>query len=142
MTGRGAGYCAGYGVPGYLNPVPGRGFGFGFGRGRGWFGRGRGWGRWFYGAGWPGWAPYAWGPGVPPAPSTATESQFLKQEAEALRRQLDAINKRLDDASLTPSTSASTNFPPKRPRKGNSSCRPAAGGPSCGSRPATYMAGV
>ncbi|MGI6207796.1 MAG: DUF5320 domain-containing protein, partial [Anaerolineae bacterium] len=28
MTGRGAGYCAGYGVPGYANPVGGRGFGF------------------------------------------------------------------------------------------------------------------
>jgi len=27
-TGRAAGYCAGYGVPGYLNPMPGR-FGYG-----------------------------------------------------------------------------------------------------------------
>jgi hypothetical protein len=26
MTGRAAGYCAGYPVPGYMNPVPGRGF--------------------------------------------------------------------------------------------------------------------
>jgi len=71
MTGRAAGFCAGYPVPGYMNPVSGRaGFygvgmpafgpygagaygygmpyggwlrrGFGFGRG---FGRGRGWGR-------------------------------------------------------------------------------------------------
>lgn len=24
MTGRAAGYCAGYGVPGYVNPIPGR----------------------------------------------------------------------------------------------------------------------
>jgi len=24
MTGRAAGYCAGYGVPGYMNPLPGR----------------------------------------------------------------------------------------------------------------------
>ena len=24
MTGRAAGYCAGYGVPGYMNPIPGR----------------------------------------------------------------------------------------------------------------------
>jgi len=73
MTGRAAGYCAGYPVPGYLNPVPGRGWfgvgrggfpwgwgrgrffgrGFGFGRGRG---RGRGW--WGFGFG-PGWGvPY------------------------------------------------------------------------------------
>jgi len=33
MTGRSAGFCAGYGVPGYSNF--GRGFGTGFGRSRG-----------------------------------------------------------------------------------------------------------
>lgn len=42
MTGRGAGYCAGYSVPGYLNTGFGygrrRGRGFGRGRGRGWYG--------------------------------------------------------------------------------------------------------
>ena len=32
MTGRGAGFCAGFAVPGYANPI---GYGFGFGRGRG-----------------------------------------------------------------------------------------------------------
>ncbi|RLD18829.1 MAG: hypothetical protein DRI36_00450 [Caldiserica bacterium] len=49
MTGRAAGYCAGYPVPGYMNPIPGRGF-WGWGRGWGWFGRGFGfWGR---GRGW------------------------------------------------------------------------------------------
>ena len=63
MTGRAAGYCAGYGVPGYINPVAGRGqtpagfFGpryeMRYGRGRGFgrgFGRGRrrgGFGRWW-----------------------------------------------------------------------------------------------
>lgn len=26
MTGRAAGYCAGYPVPGFMNPIPGRGF--------------------------------------------------------------------------------------------------------------------
>ncbi|MGB9797357.1 MAG: DUF5320 domain-containing protein, partial [bacterium] len=31
-TGRGAGFCSGFPVPGYLNPIPGRGF---WGRGRG-----------------------------------------------------------------------------------------------------------
>ena len=57
MTGRAAGYCAGYPVPGYANPIPGRGLGFrlrsGFaggyggqvGRGLGLgFRGGRGWG--------------------------------------------------------------------------------------------------
>ena len=39
MTGRGAGYCAGYSVPGFMNPA--RGFGGGMAR------RGRGWGRGF-----------------------------------------------------------------------------------------------
>jgi len=50
MTGRAAGYCAGYPVPGYMNPIPGFGFGrgWGMGFGRGW-GRGRGFG---FGRGW------------------------------------------------------------------------------------------
>ena len=29
MTGRGAGYCAGFGQPGFANSIPGRRFGFG-----------------------------------------------------------------------------------------------------------------
>ena len=33
-TGRAMGYCAGFGMHGSANPIPGRG-GFGFGRGRG-----------------------------------------------------------------------------------------------------------
>ncbi len=39
MTGRAAGYCTGYPVPGYANPRRGYGRGFGRGWGRG-FGRG------------------------------------------------------------------------------------------------------
>ena len=42
MTGRGAGYCAGYPMPGYANPQGGRGVAPGYGRG---FGRGGGRGR-------------------------------------------------------------------------------------------------
>lgn len=35
MTGRGAGYCAGFSRPGFANPIPGRGWpGFGRGQGR------------------------------------------------------------------------------------------------------------
>ncbi|MBN1602557.1 MAG: DUF5320 domain-containing protein [Chitinispirillaceae bacterium] len=41
MTGRGAGVCAGYSTPGFMNVLPGRG-GMGFGRGRG-RGFGMGW---------------------------------------------------------------------------------------------------
>ena len=44
MTGRAAGYCAGYSVPGYSNPTIGYGRGRGRGHGRG---LGRGWGRGF-----------------------------------------------------------------------------------------------
>ncbi|HQO74466.1 MAG TPA: DUF5320 domain-containing protein, partial [Candidatus Marinimicrobia bacterium] len=51
MTGRAAGFCAGYNVPGYANPYVGRGFGGGMGRGRG-----RGFRHWFYATGLPRWA--------------------------------------------------------------------------------------
>ncbi|MFO8015327.1 MAG: DUF5320 domain-containing protein [Phycisphaerae bacterium] len=106
MTGRAAGYCAGYGTPGYVNPIPGRGGGWGFGRGGGW-GRGRGgWGRrnWFYATGLPGWQRAAqgmpaWG-GVPfgaAAPTPEAEKQFLSQQVEALQQQLDAARQRLDE---------------------------------------------
>ena len=50
MTGRGAGYCAGYDRPGYMNP----GFGYrAFGRGG--FG-GHGYRHWYYATGLPFWA--------------------------------------------------------------------------------------
>jgi hypothetical protein len=64
MTGRAAGYCAGYPAPGFMNPYVGwgRGFGRGLGRGRGFWGRGRG--RGFYLTGLPGWA--RWGPSAYP----------------------------------------------------------------------------
>ena len=52
MTGRGAGYCAGYGFSRPMNPVGGRGGAFGFGRGLGLgCGLGRGVCRGWYGAG-------------------------------------------------------------------------------------------
>jgi hypothetical protein len=101
MTGRGAGFCAGYGVPGYANPIPGRGLGLGWGRAGG----GRGWRHWYYATGLPGWARYGWAPawGAPPAafgpypaaPSREQEAQWLKAQAEALKQQLDAISQRI-----------------------------------------------
>jgi hypothetical protein len=49
MTGRAAGYCAGYAAPGYMNAGAGCGMGFGGNRGRG--GAGRGWRNQFYATG-------------------------------------------------------------------------------------------
>jgi hypothetical protein len=101
MTGRAAGYCAGYGIPGYMNPIPGRGFGFGFGWGRGgWRGRGRGWRYSFYAAGLPGWLGSGWRslPGYPAA-TPAAEREYLDDLAKALQDQLDGIKKRLDQLS-------------------------------------------
>ena len=118
MTGRGAGYCAGYPVPGYMNPIPGRGwYGMGFGRGRGWFGRGggRGWRNWFYATGVPGWArsgvgPVGWGGWTPyPVPygygpelSPQQEKEMLQSQADLLKQQIEDIQERiraLEDAA-------------------------------------------
>ncbi len=105
MTGRAAGYCAGYSVPGYMNPIPGRGRGW-FGFGRGW-GRGRSWGRGFgWGRGWFGYGPALGYPyGVTPYfgnPYAAEftpqqESEMLKKEAKALQDEIDSINQRINE---------------------------------------------
>jgi len=97
MTGRAAGFCAGYNVPGFMNPVGGRGY---WGRGRG-MGRGRGfwWAR--AGYGWPLWGgainPYAYG-GAPSAPNVTAqqELEYLREQAEYLKESLDEINKRVE----------------------------------------------
>ena len=101
------GYCSGYDAPGYTNPGPGFGRGMGWGRGawgagRGWGGGGRGWRHRYYATGVPGWA---W-PGFAPAreygpywdPMTREqETDLLKNQAQALKQELDAITKRLDE---------------------------------------------
>ena len=98
MTGRGAGYCAGYPAPGYANPGPGRGWGFGYGRG---FGRGRGWGRGFgrrFGFGWEAY-PYAYGSpyGYPANVTPKQEADMLRAEAKAMQEEISAINQRVKD---------------------------------------------
>ena len=95
MTGRGLGWCNPYGAFGRGWRGRGRGRGLGFGRG---FGRGRGFGwRWFAGT-----SPY--GPYYPPYnPSyeppyqmrPEEEVNMLKENAEALREELNAIEKRI-----------------------------------------------
>lgn len=102
MTGRTAGYGGGYGVPGYMNPISGRGFGPGFGGGRGrWGGGGHGWRHWYYATGLPGGLRSGWW-GVPPYSAAATpaaERQYLEDLAKSLQGQLDDIKKRLDELS-------------------------------------------
>lgn len=110
MTGRAAGYCAGYPVPGYMNPIPGRGRGFGrgWGRGAGW-GRGRGWGRGaypyapgYYGAPYAGSydeAPYG-NPYYPPMTSQQ-ESDMLKEQAKAMQEELKSVNERISELEST-----------------------------------------
>jgi len=102
MTGRGAGFCAGFAMPGNENPVPGRGFGLGFGRGRGAWSRGcggggRGWRNMFYATGQPGWMRF----GATAAPvanaDPALEKQALKNQADYLQGELDSIRKRLEE---------------------------------------------
>ena len=97
MTGRGAGYCAGYSVPGYMDPIPGYGFGRGFGRGRGrGFGRGIGWGRFYQPT-----VPFAAAPypyNIPYAqPSPQEERTILENQMNALQDQLDSIKQRLTE---------------------------------------------
>lgn len=96
MTGRAAGFCGGYPVPGYMNPIPGRGF-WGRGRGMGW-GRGRGWRRRFYGA-YPGWAPgapvHGPTPFAPTAPSREQELEALKGQAEHFTSAVEDIKARI-----------------------------------------------
>ena len=126
MTGRAAGYCAGYPTPGFMNPIPraGRGFGLGWGRGFGrGRGRGRGWSRGF-GRGW--WTyppqyrfpypppPYARASdplqspyGYPPMAKPQSEEQEIaaleqyKDELEAdkadLEQELGAVESRIEE---------------------------------------------
>ena len=73
MTGRGAGYCAGNAAPGFAN-----------------WGPGRGWRHMFYATGLPGWMRF----GTASAPEQ--ELAALKAQAESLKNQLDAINRRVE----------------------------------------------
>jgi hypothetical protein len=96
MTGRGAGICAGVGMPGYETAGPGRGFGMGYGRRR----RNR-----FYATGIPGWMRFS-GRYAGPYQNldSGMERQSLKNQAEALQSELNAIKKRLSE--IDPGTSA------------------------------------
>lgn len=78
MTGRGAGFCAGYNTPGYISG----GGGFGRGPGRGFRFRSsraaRGWFPWF-------------------RQESGTEQQALSEELSALKEQMTQIEKRMEE---------------------------------------------
>jgi len=116
MTGRAAGYCAGYSAPGFMNPIPGGGFGLG--RGRGGFGRGLGLGfrggRGRMGAMPPAWGAYYNAPPYPQppvagagtaapyyapasgAPSHEQEAEMLKEQAQYLQDMLENVQQRIN----------------------------------------------
>jgi len=84
MTGRGAGYCAGYAAPGFARPGFGRGMGMGFRRGRGGY-------RMQY-------MPpvYPDNPAPPAVDMTPEENvQMLKNQAAQLSQTLENINKQI-----------------------------------------------
>jgi len=91
-TGRAAGYCAGSGMPGYATMAPGRGFGRGFGRGRGFFGGRGGWRNWMRFGRSP--VPYDAPPSYP-QPDPEMEKRALRDQADALKAEMEYINSRL-----------------------------------------------
>ena len=103
MTGRAAGYCAGFSMPGYSNMAPGGGFGAGFGRGRGFSGGGRGWRNMFFATGLPGWMRLGRSPSTnyDPEPyykpDPEIEARSLRDQADALKAEMENINNRLGE---------------------------------------------
>ena len=104
MTGRAAGYCAGYQTPGYMNPYGGRGYWGGRGGGRGFRG-GYGYSPAFPPYGSPMYAPY--NPVAAPFPQygvpgaagydRSQELEMLKNQADYLATTLEEIQKRITE---------------------------------------------
>jgi len=84
MTGRGAGFCAGYTAPSYINPGMG-------------YCRGRGFRRRLYYIGIPAWDPTgysAYGGAFKPSED---EKEYLSSQLEVLENQLQQVKKHLKD---------------------------------------------
>ena len=91
MTGRAAGYCAGYATPGYVNPGGGGGF---FGRGRGGGGRGRR--NQYYATGLTGWQRAA--QTIPPPPLEPFAPVEAPAPVEAGKPQINILKEQLAHA--------------------------------------------
>ena len=119
MTGRAAGNCAGYSVPGFANPIGGRYSGIGRGAFGGRGGRGRGYRNWYQATGLPGWYRYnagmpAWGgittppvnpyanPYMNPSVIPDQEKEMLKEQADLLKQQLEDIQARVEELEKKP----------------------------------------
>lgn len=92
-TGRGAGFCSGYNMPGYANPGPAGGF---RGAGRG---GGRGRRNMYYATGLPYWARFGvenYEPMVA-QPEPESELNVLKQQAEYFQNMLTNIQDRMSE---------------------------------------------
>ena len=85
MTGRGAGYCAGFPAPGFAQ----RFGGWGGGWGGGWRGRGRGWG-WGMGPVYPQYG-YASAPAEDTLQALRAQEGWLREQLEALQKRIDAL---------------------------------------------------
>jgi hypothetical protein len=92
MTGRAAGYCAGFATPGFANPVSGY---CGFGRGGG-----RGQRRMYRAAGIPGWGGYASVPGTGAVVGDDPNVKRLaaQREVSLLNRQIETMEQTLQNA--------------------------------------------
>ena len=94
MSGRAAGFCAGYQMPGYANPHYGRGLGRGWGRdfGRGYWGRGRG-------LGWRSYYPEPLYRNIHPEPSREEEKTYLENLIKGLEEEIKQLQTRIKDLS-------------------------------------------
>ncbi|MBN2243995.1 MAG: DUF5320 domain-containing protein [Acidobacteria bacterium] len=96
MTGRRAGFCAGYAAPGFMNPAYGIGGG---GWGRGFGGGGRRHRHWYYATGLPGWQRTFtdWPAYTPPFSGASVSPPTKEQELDALKNQAKYFEQALDD---------------------------------------------
>ena len=104
MTGRAAGYCAGYDMPGFANPAPrfgrrmGRGFGRGLGRGAGiGFGRGFAWRRQAFAQAAPVTPVYHEPTKQEELAMLDNEANALEEEQKLIKEDMEAVKKRIEE---------------------------------------------